>query len=156
VLIGVRGRVVVNSRDLYPETMRLACAMVYVKDFPRMKSFYQQMLGAQPVNTEWTDSWALFNAGGTRFSLHAIPAEMARSIEISSPPKAREASPVKLIFAVDDVPAERNRLEAMGIAILQRPWQNGVEECEGVDPEGNIFQISSSINSQSAVPVGQS
>jgi predicted enzyme related to lactoylglutathione lyase len=49
---------------------------------------------------------------------------------------------VKLIFAVDDVPAERNRLEAMGIALLQRPWQKPSEACEGIDPEGNIFQIS--------------
>jgi hypothetical protein len=123
-----------------------------------MKSFYQQMLGAQPVNTESTDSWALFNAGGARFALHAIPAEIARNIEVSSPPKARETNPVKLIFAVDDVPAERNRLEALGIAILQRPWQNADDECEGIDPEGNIFQISSvsSISSQSAVPIDQS
>jgi catechol 2,3-dioxygenase-like lactoylglutathione lyase family enzyme len=116
--------------------------MIYVKDFPRMKEFYRQMLGAQLVNTEWTDTWALFDADGTRFALHAIPAEYARTIEISSPPKARETSPVKLIFAVDNVPAERNRLEAMGITMLQRPWQNAAEECEGVDPEGNVFQIS--------------
>ena len=108
-----------------------------------MKDFYEQMLGAQPVNTEWIDSWALFDVGGARFALHAIPAEIARNIEISSPPKARETSPVKLIFAVDDVPAERSRLEAMGITLLQRPWQNAAEECEGIDPEGNIFQISS-------------
>ena len=133
----------VISRGLYPEAMRLACAMIYVKDLPRMKEFYQQMLGAQPVNTEWKDSWALFDTGGSRFALHAIPAEVAQNIEISSPPKPRETSPVKLIFAVDDVPAERNRLKAMGIAMLQRPWQNAAEECEGVDPEGNIFQISS-------------
>ena len=123
--------------------MRLACAMIYVKDFPRMKGFYQQMLSAEPVNTEWTDSWALFETGGTHFALHAIPAEIARNMEISSPPKSRETSPVKLIFAVDNVPAERNRLEAMGVIMLRRPWQNAAEECEGVDPEGNIFQISS-------------
>jgi hypothetical protein len=107
-----------------------------------MKEFYRQMLGAWPVNTEWTDTWALFDADGTRFALHAIPAEYARNIEISSPPKPRETGPVKLIFAVDNVPVERNRLEAMGITMLQRPWQNATEECEGVDPEGNIFQIS--------------
>ncbi len=116
--------------------------MIYVKDFPRMKEFYLQLLGAQPVNTEWTDTWALFDADGTRFALHAISAEYARKIEISSPPRARETSPVKLIFAVDDVPTERNRLEGMGITILQRPWQKATEECEGVDPEGNIFQLS--------------
>jgi predicted enzyme related to lactoylglutathione lyase len=116
--------------------------MIYVKDFPRMKEFYRQMLGAQPVNTESTDTWALFHANGTRFALHAIPAEYARNIEISSPPKARETSPVKLIFAVDNLPAERNRLEAMGVTMFQRPWQDATQECEGVDPEGNVFQIS--------------
>lgn len=117
--------------------------MIYVKDLPRMKDFYQQMLSAEPVNTEWTDSWALFDTGGMRFALHAIPAEIALDIEVSSPPKLRENNPVKLIFAVDNVPAERNRLEAMGVTMLRRPWQNAAQECEGVDPEGNIFQISS-------------
>jgi hypothetical protein len=108
-----------------------------------MKEFYWKMLGAEPVNTEWTDTWALFAADGARFALHAIPEEYARNIEISSPPRARETSPVKLIFGVDNVPVERSRLEAMGITMLQRPWQNAAEECDGVDPEGNIFQISS-------------
>jgi catechol 2,3-dioxygenase-like lactoylglutathione lyase family enzyme len=59
--------------------MRLAGAMIYVKDFDRMKGFYRQMLNAEPVNTEWTDSWALFDTGGTRFALHAIPAEISRT-----------------------------------------------------------------------------
>ena len=107
-----------------------------------MKEFYREMLGAPPVNTEWTDQWALFDADGTRFALHAIPPEYTQSIAISSPPKARETNPVKLVFAVDNVPAERKRLQAMGIALFQRPWQSATEECEGVDPEGNVFQIS--------------
>ena len=116
--------------------------MLYVKDFLTMKEFYQRMLGTPPVNTEWTDTWVLFDVGGARFALHAIPPEYARNIQISSPPKARENDPLKLIFAVDSVLAERNRLEAMGITMLQRPWQEPTEACEGVDPEGNIFQIS--------------
>jgi predicted enzyme related to lactoylglutathione lyase len=82
---------------------------------------------------------------GTRFALHAVPAEYPQNIEISSPPKARETSPVKLIFAVDNVPAERNRLEAMGVRMVDRPWQNPAEQCEGIDPEGNIFQISRAV-----------
>jgi predicted enzyme related to lactoylglutathione lyase len=64
-------------------------------------------------------------------------------MEISSPPKPRETSPVKLIFSVNNVPAERNRIEAMGVTMLRQSWQNAAEECEGIDPEGNIFQISS-------------
>jgi predicted enzyme related to lactoylglutathione lyase len=122
--------------------MRLDCAMLYVKDLPRMKEFYGQMLRSQPVNAEWIETWAVFEAGGARFALHAIPEEHARHVEISSPPRARETSAVKLIFAVDDVPAERSRLEALGITMLQRPWQKANDACDGVDPEGNVFQIS--------------
>jgi extradiol dioxygenase family protein len=117
--------------------------MIYVKDFPRMREFYSEMLGNKPVNEEWADSWAEFDAGGARFALHAIPAEIAREIEISSPPQPRERNPVKLIFRVEDVHAERARLESLGITMLNRLWQNPAESCEGIDPEGNIFQISS-------------
>jgi len=81
--------------------------MLYVKDFPRMKEFYSEMLGCKPINKEWTDSWAEFDAGGARFALHAIPAEISQGIEISSPPKPRERSPIKLIFRVENLPAEQ-------------------------------------------------
>jgi catechol 2,3-dioxygenase-like lactoylglutathione lyase family enzyme len=123
--------------------MRLSCAMIYVKHLPAMKEFYSEMLGSKPVNQEWTDSWAEFDTGGARFALHAIPAEIAQGIEISSPPRPRERNPMKLIFRVEDVRAERARLKSLGITMLDRPWQNPAESCEGIDPEGNIFQISS-------------
>jgi len=115
--------------------------MLFVKDFVRMRDFYGSMLGVKPVNTEWTDRWALFDIGGAEFALHAIPQEYARSIQLSSPPKPSEQNPVKLIFWVEDVPAERARLEAMGVPMLQREWQNPCESCDAVDPEGNVFQI---------------
>lgn len=109
--------------------------MLYVKDLARMREFYGRLFQTPPINTEWIDSWALFHVGGTKFALHAIPAE---GMEASS---KREQSPVKLIFAVEDVSAERARLEAMGIAILQRSWQEPAESCDCADPEGNIFQL---------------
>lgn len=110
-----------------------------------MREFYGSVLQTPPVNTEWTDSWALFDAGGTKFALHAIPTKQSEGIELSSPPPKRERSPVKLIFAVGDVPAERARLEATGVATLNHPWQEPAESCECVDPEGNIFQIAARI-----------
>jgi hypothetical protein len=78
--------------ELYPEAMRLDCAMLYVKDFPHMKEFYEQMLGTPPLNTEWTDTWALFDVGSARFALHAIPAEYARNIQLSFLPKVAEGT----------------------------------------------------------------
>ena len=107
--------------------------MLYAKDFARMREFYGRLLQAQPINTEWTDTWALFDTGGTKFALHAIPGKQAE--------ERRETSAVKLIFAVEDLPTEHARLEAMGVTMLQRSWQQPGESCDCVDPEGNIFQI---------------
>lgn len=115
--------------------------MIFVKDLPRMRSFYTAMLGVEPHNTEWTDSYAEYEAGGTSFALHAIPAEFAANIEIASPPRPREQSPVKLTFESgipeDQLPAERARLEQLGAQFLERPWG----DWEGVDPEGNVFGL---------------
>ena len=80
---------------------------------------------------------------GARFSLHAIPTEIAKSIEIGSPPTPREEDPVKLVFKVKDVELVRARLESLGVQILRRPWQKPGAACDAVDPEGNVFQICS-------------
>ena len=123
--------------------MQLRNAMLYVKDLERMKRFYGEMIGTSPSNQGRTDAWATFKTGATYFSLHLIPTELAMGIEIKSPPIPREESPVKLIFEVKDVEAERSRLESLGIQTLRRPWQKPGEACDAVDPEGNVFQICS-------------
>jgi catechol 2,3-dioxygenase-like lactoylglutathione lyase family enzyme len=117
--------------------MRLNHAMIFVKDLPGMTTFYSSALELQPIEETRLDNWLEFDTGGARFSLHAIPVDIASGIEISSPPRPREKNPVKLFFEVDDLASERQRLEAMGVTIIERPW--GAVEC--VDPEGNIFQI---------------
>jgi predicted enzyme related to lactoylglutathione lyase len=121
--------------------MQLRIAMLYVKDLERMKGFYGEMLGVEPTNQTLTDVWATFHTGGVLFALHAIPADIAKKIEIDCPPVPREGEPVKLLFEVEDVEAERARLESLGILMLRRPWQHPGEACDAVDPEGNIFQI---------------
>lgn len=115
--------------------------MLYVRNLPQMREFYGNMLQIRPSNTEWTDTWAFFDLGGTGFALHAIPEHEFGKTERTSSPLKREHSPVKLIFAVDDVLAERARLQAMGATIVQHSWQGPAESCDCVDPEGNIFQI---------------
>lgn len=126
-----------HPRTIHP-IMRLKSAMIFVKDLNRMTAFYRDTLGLKPVEETRMDTWVEFD-GVTPFSLHAIPAHIAAQIEISSPPRPRETSPIKLSFEVDDVDAERKRLESLGVIILQRPWG----AYEGVDPEGNVFGICS-------------
>jgi catechol 2,3-dioxygenase-like lactoylglutathione lyase family enzyme len=87
--------------------MRLGSAVLYVKDLERMKRFYSEILGTNPINQKFADVWAAFETGGARLALHAVPAEIAKNIEIKSPPPPREEDPVKLIFEVNDVESER-------------------------------------------------
>ena len=124
--------------------MRLLGAMIFVKDLPRMAAFYETSLGLQPIQETRMDAWVEFDAGGSRFALHAIPASIAAEIEIASPPQPRERNPVKLTFEIEDLDAEIRRLTALGVAIFHRPWGT----VDGMDPEGNIFQITSSNDAQ--------
>ena len=115
--------------------MRLAGAMIYAKDFPRMQAFYRDVLQLKPLVE--TDTWVEFDTGCARLALHAIPTQIASGIELSSPPQPRDTNPVKLSFAVEDAGVECNRLESLGVTILRRPWGS----YDGVDPEGNVFAI---------------
>ena len=114
--------------------MLLKRAMLFVKDFPAMARFYGDVLGLNPIAETRTDTWIEFETG---FALHAIPPHIAEGIEILSPPQPRENHPIKLAFAVDDLTSECERLESLGVKILQTPWGT----CDAVDPEGNILQL---------------
>src|SRR5690349_19225415 len=112
--------------------MRLTRAMIYVKDIRRMASFYGETLGLQVIGETRQDTWVEFEAGDVKLALHAVPPEIADQIEISSPPTPREKNPVKLIFEVEDVASERERLGALGVMLIERAWGGW----DGIDPEG--------------------
>jgi predicted enzyme related to lactoylglutathione lyase len=119
--------------------MRLNRAMIYVKDINRMAAFYWNTIGLKPIEETRMENWVEFEAGATKFALNVIPSEIADQIEISSPPRPREKNAVKLSFEVGDLASERQRLESLGVPIVQRPWG----AYDGIDPEGNIFGICS-------------
>ncbi|MCA9675119.1 MAG: VOC family protein [Kofleriaceae bacterium] len=114
----------------------LATALVYACDLDRLLAFYRDGLGL-PVR-ERADGWAVLGDGGATLALHAIPAAIAATIELATPPVRRDDTPIKLIFTTTDLAATRARLEAHG-AIMDPP--RDPRRCDGVDPEGNVFQI---------------
>lgn len=83
------------------------------------------------------ENWVEFETGAAKFALHAVPSEIGDQIEISAPPRPREKNPIELSFEVDELASERQRLESLGVSIVQRPWGSD----DGIDPEGNIFGI---------------
>jgi catechol 2,3-dioxygenase-like lactoylglutathione lyase family enzyme len=115
--------------------MRMAQTIVFVEDVPRMQAFYQGALGLSVISAE--PGWVRLDAGGVVFALHAIK----RGPRPADPPLERVDSCIKLCFHVDDVAAARANLVAAGTRMREIHHYEGVAFCDGVDPEGNIFQI---------------
>jgi catechol 2,3-dioxygenase-like lactoylglutathione lyase family enzyme len=118
--------------------MKLRQAMIFAKDMERMTAFYRDGLGLREIIESRQDGWVEFDAGGALLALHAIPAHIAQGIRIESPPDAREDTAIKLVFEAPDVAAARAHLISHGAIMFEpRAWGG----CDGLDPEGNVFQV---------------
>jgi catechol 2,3-dioxygenase-like lactoylglutathione lyase family enzyme len=115
--------------------MKLKHAIIFAKDMERMTRFYRDGLGFRLLDERSSADWSEFDGG---LALHAIPPNIAARIAISTPPQARSETPIKLVFDVADVEAARAQLVQHG-AVMQEPKSWG--GCDGLDPEGNVFQI---------------
>ena len=88
--------------------MRLSGAMLFVADPEAQVAFYRDVIGFRPIEATRLDDWVEFDTGSTRFALHAIPAHLG----VRPDPAPRETQSCKLIVAVDDLAAVRQRLTA--------------------------------------------
>jgi predicted enzyme related to lactoylglutathione lyase len=118
--------------------MTLKMAMVFAKDVARMTAFYRDGLGLAVVPAESSEGWVVFDAGGARFALHAIPPAIASGIAIADPPLAREDTPIKLVFGVAELAAASDRVAKAGGTLL--PARNPRSR-DALDPEGNVIQL---------------
>lgn len=113
--------------------MRLAQAILFVNDVVRMKAFYTGLLGLTVIEDE--PGYARLDGGGCVLMLHALREPPS--------PTPRTDSFIKLAFHSDDVGATRSQLIAHGIQMRDLHQFGNVTLCDGVDPEGNVFQITS-------------
>jgi catechol 2,3-dioxygenase-like lactoylglutathione lyase family enzyme len=115
--------------------MKLGQAMVFVHDAARMQAFYES-LGMQVVDGDAASGFVRLAdpAGGAVLAIHATKA--------AGPGGApRTDTWIKLCFLVDDVDRERETLVGRGVTMREIHRWEGIAFCDGVDPEGNIFQI---------------
>ena len=112
---------------------RLSNAMLFVADLPAMTAFYRDVVGFPPIEDTRLDDWIEFDTGETRFALHAIPAHLG----VAGSPEPRETQSCKLIVALGEPAAARDRLAAAGATILERPWGGW----DFADPEGNVVGV---------------
>jgi predicted enzyme related to lactoylglutathione lyase len=106
--------------------------MLFVKDVPGVAVFYRDVLGLEIVG-EITDIWVEMRAGECTVALHSAP----------QPLSARGKPSAKIVFGVADVPAAKKLIESRGAKMGKIQSFSGIDICDGKDPEGNLFQISS-------------
>lgn len=106
--------------------------MLFVCDVPKVAAFYREVLGLPPLG-EITPEWVELQAGSCTVALH----------HAAKPLSERGHASAKIVFGVKDVPAGRALLESRGVKMGKISSFDGIDICDGTDPEGNLFQISS-------------
>ncbi|MDR0241604.1 MAG: VOC family protein [Burkholderia sp.] len=115
--------------------------ILYVQDVARLKAFYQRHFEL-PAIEEIDGEWVVLDAGAIELALHrAGPAFRHATAPASA--KAGTGN-VKLVFRIDaDIDAHRNRLAGGGVTVRDLKRFDGFpcRMFDGIDPEGNVFQV---------------
>jgi catechol 2,3-dioxygenase-like lactoylglutathione lyase family enzyme len=114
--------------------MKLAQIILFTRDIARLQAFYSGLFGFPPLSVE--DGWVRLDAGGAVLALHAIPPHVA-----ADDTGERDDASIKVCFHVDDVDATRATLVAAGIRMRKVHRYQDIVFCDGLDPDGNVFQI---------------
>lgn len=117
-------------------------AVVFAKDVKRMARFYREVVDMVEVHGD--RAHVVLDGGHFQLVLHGIPKKIADSIEITTPPRVRDAMPIKVCLPVESIEAARARAALLGgeIGGAEKQWQaRGFTACDGYDPEGNVFQV---------------
>lgn len=115
--------------------MQLAQAILFVHSADRMQAFYET-LGLAVLEGDAASGFVRLAdpAGGAVLALHATPAAGPGGTP-------RIDTRAKLCFHVADVEGARANLAARGVAMREVHRYGEVVFCDGVDPEGNVFQL---------------
>ncbi|HLI96283.1 MAG TPA: VOC family protein [Candidatus Baltobacteraceae bacterium] len=108
----------------------LAFVAYYVRDVPRARQFYGEVLGLRPG--QWfNDLWIEFDLGNATFALDGTAEELG-----ITPGTSMGAA-----FEVDDVESVRQRIIDAGAEVSEIHEFPPCWACFARDPEGNRFVI---------------
>lgn len=117
----------------------LSRIILFVDNIDSMSAFYEGIFGLKRLEGG-SDDFVCFSAGAGQICLHSLP-ERSRSTSGEYP--KREDTYSKFVFYSADVGKDREYLIEKGVRMKSVMRYGEIEMCDGADPEGNIFQISS-------------
>ena len=117
-------------------------AVIYAKDYRALASFYERVAGL--MQREADEEYVLLEGASFQLVILQIPQRIAANISIEKPPRKRENTPIKLFLNVSSIEDARRTAKELGGELygIEKEWKfHGVKRCDGMDPEGNVFQL---------------
>jgi hypothetical protein len=102
--------------------------ILFTANMPRLTAFYRDVLSLPQRLDE--PGYKEFDAGNCRIALHNGSSEVG-------------TRPPKIVFFARDVAAARAELIGRGAKLGKVLGKSGLIRCEGKDPDGNPYSISS-------------
>jgi predicted enzyme related to lactoylglutathione lyase len=120
--------------------MRTA-ATIFVKYLNSTSHFYEECFGFVSVADESGD-FRILDSDEMVLSVIQVPPEIAQTILITTPPRKRAETPIKLGFVVLDIDKTANLIVGHGGQVDDPVWTfRGFQHRDFVDPEGNIGEL---------------
>ncbi len=117
---------------------RLDTIILYVKNIQLLKNFYVENFNLKVLEED--EIWILLNAGNVNIGFHKIGKKYMEQIE----PNHQFDNNTKIVFEIDE-DLELIRKEFIGKNIPMRELKTFDDYnfwlCDGIDPEGNVFQL---------------
>jgi hypothetical protein len=120
----------------------MSSLVVFAVDVRRLADFYEAILGASPTYEPSGD--IRVHSDREEVLIHSVPARVAKTIEIRTPPEPRDSSAVKPVFGVGSLEATLDQVKAKGRVVTARTFTiDGLTRHDVLDPDGNVIQIRS-------------
>lgn len=119
--------------------------ILHVEDFSTQLAFYRDRLGLKVVtSSDGPEARVVFSTGACRLALDA---------SLKPGPAANR---VRLVFTTQDLESARAGLVANGVRLSPIYLNDqGLSQCDGSDPEGNLFALQSGgLTSKAATATG--
>jgi predicted enzyme related to lactoylglutathione lyase len=125
--------------------MIMTRVILYVQNVELLTTFYQTHFDV-PVVEEIRGEWAVLKTGEVELALHLAGPECRSDVAAGGADENDgAASNAKLVFTVKSgLPEMREKLLAAGVKMRDLKRYTGFAQLmrDGVDPEGNVFQLS--------------
>ena len=121
-----------------------AGVILFAKDVSRIAGFYEALWSLE--RTHARADLVVLTAPDFQLVVHGMPPEIAANVVITSPPRHREETAIKMFFTVPSVAKARETASRLGGEIFTESWEGmGFKAYDAVDPEGNVFHVRESI-----------